>query len=78
MKIGYVIEDVKASFEDDLNTYIKTVTSELTYSKVYGLLVNNLGVGDITSLTINGGTSNVAIPNEKIANVISITLSEVG
>ena len=67
LKLGYVIEDVKASFEDDLNTYIKTVTSELTYSKVYGLLVNNLGTGDIASLTINGGTSNIAIPNEKIA-----------
>ena len=77
LKVGYTIEDVKASFEDDLNTYLKTVTTELTYSKVYGILVNQLGVGDIASLTINGGTTNIAIPTDKIANISRITLSEV-
>jgi uncharacterized phage protein gp47/JayE len=77
VKNGYLVDDVKASFEDSLNTYLKTVTSELAYSKVYGILANELGVGDIVSLTVNSGTSNIAIANDKLINISSITISEV-
>src|SRR5699024_3960233 len=41
LKEGYDIEDVKLDFEASLNDYLKDVTSELVYSKVYGLLVNH-------------------------------------
>lgn len=74
---GYIIEDVKASFEESLNTYLKTVTTELTYSKVYGILVSQLGVVDIQTLTLNDATTNIAIPTDKIVNISIITLSGV-
>lgn len=77
LKEGYETSEIKEEFETKLNEYLKTITNELTYSKVYGILVNLLGVGDITSLTINDNTSNIAIAEDKIINVSTIELSEV-
>lgn len=77
LKEGYEISEIKEEFETKLNEYLKTITNELTYSKVYGILVNLLGVGDITSLTINDNTSNITIAEDKIINVSTIELSEV-
>ena len=77
LKEGYDQEEVKKEFEAKINEYLKTVTTELTYSKVYGLLANILGIEDIASLTINGGTQNIAIAEDKIVNISSIDISEV-
>ena len=77
LKEGYDKEEIKQEFEAKINEYLKTVTTELTYSKVYGLLANILGVEDITSLTVNGGTSNITIAEDKIINITSIDISEV-
>ena len=77
LKEGYDKEEIKQEFEAKINEYLKSVTTELTYSKVYGLLANILGVEDITSLTINGGTQNIAIAEDKIINITSIDISEV-
>lgn len=77
LKEGYEISEIKEEFETKLNEYLKTITNELTYSKVYGILVNLLGVGDITSLTINNNTSNITIAEDKIINISVVELSEV-
>ena len=77
LKEGYEIPEIKEEFETKLNEYLKTVTTELVYSKVYGILVNLLGVGDITSLTINGNASNITIAEDKIINISAVELSEV-
>ena len=77
LKEGYDKEEVKKEFEAKINEYLKTVTTELTYSKVYGVLANILGIEDIASLTINGGTQNIAIAEDKIVNISSIDISEV-
>lgn len=77
LKEGYEISEIKEEFETKLNEYLKTITNELTYSKVYGILVNILGVEDIASLTINDNTSNITIAEDKIINVSTIELSEV-
>ena len=77
LKEGYEISEIKEEFETKLNEYLKTVTTELVYSKVYGILVNLLGVGDITSLTINDNTSNITIAEDKIINISVVELSEV-
>lgn len=77
LKEGYEISEIKEEFETKLNEYLKTITNELTYSKVYGILVNVLGVEDIASLTINDNTSNITIAEDKIINVSTIDLSEV-
>ena len=77
LKEGYDIEDIKTDFEASLNEYLKDVTTELTYSKVYGLLVNHAGVEDITSFNINNSNSNITISEDKIVNISEINLSEV-
>ena len=77
LKDDYDIKDVKSDFEVSLNEYLKGVTSELTYSKIYGLLVNHLAVEDITELKINNSNSNISILEDKIINISEINLSEV-
>ena len=61
LKEGYELEDVKLEFEASLNEYLKDVTTELTYSKVYGLLANHLGIEDISSLLVNDNNINISI-----------------
>ena len=53
LKEGYELEDIKLEFEASLNEYLKDITTELTYSKVYGLLANIAGIEDITNLLVN-------------------------
>ena len=77
IKEGHDIESIKTDLESALNEYLKDITSELPYSKVYGLLVNHLGVGDIDSLFINGSNNNISISEDKIINISEINLSEV-
>ena len=77
LKEGYDIEDIKLDFESRLNEHLKGITNELTYSKVYGLLVNHSGVEDVTSFTINDNNINISISEDKIINISEVTLSEV-
>ena len=77
VKEGYELEDVKLEFEASLNEYLKDVTTELTYSKVYGLLANHLGIEDITSLLVNDNNINISIAEDKIINISEINLVEV-
>ena len=77
IKEGYELEDVKLDFEASLNEYLKDVTTELTYSKVYGLLANHLGIEDISSLLINDNNINISIAEDKIINISEINLVEV-
>ena len=77
LKEGYELEDVELGFEASLNEYLKDVTNELTYSKVYGLLVNRSGVGDISNLLVNDTNGNITVLEDKIINISEIILSEV-
>ena len=77
LKEGYVLEDIQTDFKTSLNEYLKGVTTELTYSKVYGLLVNHVGVEDVTSFTINDSNVNISISEDKIINISEVKLSEV-
>lgn len=77
LKEGYELEDVKADFENSLNEYLKGVTNELTYSKVYGLLANHLGIEDISNLLVNDNNINISIAEDKIINISEINLVEV-
>ena len=77
LKEGHELEDIKLEFEASLNEYLKDVTNELTYSKVYGLLVNLAGIGDISNFLINDNNINIAISEDKVINISEIILSEV-
>ena len=77
VKVGYTLEDIKTDFEASLNDYLKEITTELTYSKVYGLLANHVGIEDISMLKLNNSSDNIAISEDKIINISEIILSEV-
>ena len=77
LKEGYELEEVKLDFENSLNEYLKDVTTELTYSKVYGLLANHLGIEDISLFAVNDTNNNISISEDKIINISEIILSEV-
>lgn len=77
LKEGYVLEDIQTDFKTSLNEYLKDVTTELVYSKVYGLLVNHSGVEDVTEFKINDSNVNISISEDKIINISEVTLSEV-
>ena len=77
LKEGYVLEEVQEGFETAINEYLKSVTSELTYSKIYGLLANHSGVEDITRLLINDNNINISIAEDRIINISEVNLSEV-
>ena len=74
---GYTVEEVKSEFEVLLREYMKTVTTELTYSKVYGILINIVGVRDIVSLTVNNNSSNISIAEDKVIEISSLDIQEV-
>lgn len=77
VKVGYTLEDIKTDFEASLNDYLKEITTELTYSKVYGLLANHVGIEDISMLKLNNSSNNIAISEDKIINISEINFSEV-
>lgn len=77
VKVGYTLEDIKTDFEASLNDYLKEITTELTYSKVYGLLANHVGVEDISMLKLNNSSNNIVISEDKIINISEINFSEV-
>ena len=77
LKEGYTLEDIQKDFEASLSEYLKDVTNELTYAKVYGLLVNHIGIEDISNLLINDNNINISIAEDKIINISEINLEEV-
>lgn len=77
LKDGYSIEEIKETFNESLAIYLKDIEGELVYSKVYGILVNLSGVGDISGLTLNDATSNITVLDDKIVNISNIEFSEV-
>ena len=77
LRDGYSLDDIKEEFEFNLNVYLKTVTTELTYSKVYGILAGLVGVEDIGSLTINDNNINITVSEDRILEIVEIDLSEV-
>ena len=77
LKEGYELEEIQEEFETKLNEHLKTVTTELTYSKIYGLLANMAGIEDISELTLNDNNINISIAEDKIINISEINLSEV-
>ena len=77
LKEGYELEEVKVDFESSLNEYLKEVTTELTYSKVYGLLANHIWIEDISSLLVKDNNINISISEDKIINIAEINLVEV-
>lgn len=77
IKSGYIASEIKEDATSLIKYHIRSLTTELTYSKIYGIIANLEGVEDIQSLDVNGATSNIVIPDDKIINLLNIEISEV-
>jgi uncharacterized phage protein gp47/JayE len=73
------LAQVQTAFGAALAEYLKLSvfkTYSVSYAKIGALLLSTSGVADYNTLTVNGGTVNVAIPDEGVPIIGTVTLSE--
>lgn len=71
------VERVKEEFEAALDTYLKSIAFEkytLVYNRIAYMLLDIPGVVDYTLLTVNGGTENIAIADNQVPVLGTLTL----
>lgn len=70
------ISIIKRELEDSIREYLQTATTEVTYSKIYSIIAANESVSDVSNITLNSATANVAIKDNEVANLKTFTLEE--
>ncbi|WP_024833840.1 baseplate J/gp47 family protein [Ruminiclostridium josui] len=63
------LDTVRTEFEASLKSYLKDISFEkytIVYNRIVYMLLDISGVMDYTSLTINGGTANITIADNKV------------
>lgn len=80
LSTGLTVETIKSAFVEAIQKYIPEASDdgEVRYSKVFSILSKIDGVEDHKNLTINGATSNLAIPSTKIPRITdaNVTLTK--
>ncbi|PRR85949.1 Baseplate J-like protein [Clostridium luticellarii] len=74
---GYTIQQVQDNFNTNMQKYLSDQafnSTYISYAKVGGILLSTDGVVDYNSLTLNGGTVNVALADEEIPVAGTISL----
>lgn len=74
LKAGFTTDDVKTEFTASLKAYFNTVSTVVSYIKVADLLLNCVGVEDVTSYTLNGGTTSIQIGVTESAEVGNVVI----
>jgi hypothetical protein len=68
---GYTALSVQSQIDANLEAYLRGLTfgtqNDVQYARVGTVILDTPGVADYTSLTVNGGTANVAISSEQVA-----------
>lgn len=70
------ISIIKRELEESIREYLQTATTEVTYSKIYSIIAANESVSDVSNITLNSATTNVAIKDNEVANLKTFTLEE--
>lgn len=66
---NYTLQDVKTNIENNVIEYLKEIafnTAYVSYAKIGSIILSTNGVKDYANLTLNGGTSNVAIADTEV------------
>lgn len=74
---GYTIQQVQDNFNTNMQKYLSDQafnSTYISYAKVGGILLSTDGVVDYNNLTLNGGTVNMALADEEIPVVGTISL----
>jgi len=72
------LENVRDSFEEALRVYLRSIAFSkytLVYNRVAYMLLDIPGVIDYTSLTINGGTTNITIGDDQVPVLGTVVIS---
>ncbi|WP_251447050.1 baseplate J/gp47 family protein [Vermiculatibacterium agrestimuris] len=72
------LSEVKARFAAKLDAYLQSVafvSDTVLFNRIAFLLLDVTGVTDYTTLTVNGGTDNVAIASDQVPVVGTVTLT---
>jgi uncharacterized phage protein gp47/JayE len=76
---NYTVEQIKANVENNIKEYLQSIAFKediVSYAKIGALILDSEGVLDYQGLTINSGTSNIAITNEEVAILGTVTINE--
>lgn len=71
---GFTLDTVKEMFTAQLDSYLNSSITEITYTKVGSILSNVEGVIDYSNLTVNSATKNIQISGDQVGNVGTVTL----
>ncbi|MEC3793484.1 baseplate J/gp47 family protein, partial [Clostridioides difficile] len=77
LESGYTLDMVKNSFIENINQYFRSITGEIVYTKIMGILISTSGVHDLSNLLVNNSTDNITIEDDKIPSVTTLDFSEV-
>lgn len=75
---NYSLDNVKANISSALTTYFSDLDSTIatiSFNQILGVISNATGVKDITSITLNGGTSNITLTNLQVPALGTVTYS---
>lgn len=83
---NYTIEQIKVNIENNIRLYLKDIAFKddpvskirmsVSYAKIGAIILDSEGVLDYEGLTINLGTSNIAINNEEVAILGEVVINE--
>lgn len=83
---NYTIEQIKVNIENNIRLYLKDIAFKdepvskirmpVSYAKIGAIILESEGVLDYEGLTINLGTSNIAIASEEVAILGEVVINE--
>ncbi|ANB62102.1 baseplate J/gp47 family protein [Anoxybacteroides amylolyticum] len=77
LALGYTLQNVQDAFAVSLDEYFKEIAFSMTYvsyAKIGTLLLNTPGVIDYSGLTLNGGAVNIALQDDEVPVLGTISL----
>ncbi|NGQ95509.1 baseplate J/gp47 family protein [Brevibacillus sp. SYP-B805] len=78
LKSGYTAAGVKPTIETRIVEYLKSIAFKdepVRLSRIANIILDTEGVIDYASLTINGGTGNIVVPDGQVAVKGTVTLT---
>ena len=71
---GYTEEFAKAELKRLIDEYFETVNSEITYSKIFGIIAKAEFINDCKNLTVNSGTVNIKLAEDKVPKLNNLNI----
>lgn len=75
-KENFTIEQIESDLKHIVDNYLVNSISEITYTKIAGLLSSVEGVVDYSNLTVNGSNKNIKLISDQVGSVGSISLTK--